>query len=107
MASVISSVYKTPHIKQLNNLQYCTSQNKNAMQYQIFRKQLISQEHVFFNKMKSITVNYVYICVSNELPREGEQPAVGEKAKDSIWTVAQFSHATDSILNYTLFSSHS
>jgi hypothetical protein len=32
--------------------------------------------------MKSITVNYVYICVSNELPTEGVQPAVGEKAKD-------------------------
>ena len=72
---------------------------KESIQYQIFPKQLISQEYFFFNKMKSITVNYVDICVSNELPREGEQPAAGEKAKDSIWTVAQFSHATDSILN--------
>jgi len=52
------------------------------MQYQIFPKQLISQEHVFFKKIKSVTVNCVSICVSNELPREGAQPAVGEKAKD-------------------------
>jgi hypothetical protein len=52
------------------------------MQYQIFPKQLKSQEYVFLEKMKSVTVNYVCICASNELPREGAQPAVGEKATD-------------------------